>query len=104
MTEGLQKKVDYTLVSSATAIVIWLPSELDLIRMGDWRAQGIGNGIQRLSPLGHPLVEIQPSSVMTESLQSESCSVVVPFLEGMNLKSRTGTLGRQLSQQRSRTE
>lgn len=55
------------LFSSPRTIVRWLPSVLERIRMGDWVAGGIGNGIPRLSPPGQPLGQIQPGSAAREA-------------------------------------
>lgn len=55
------------LFSSPRTIVRWLPSVLERIRMGDWVAGGIGNGIPRLSPPGQPLGQIQPRSAAREA-------------------------------------
>lgn len=57
------------LFSSARTIVRWLPSVLERIRMGDWVAGGIGNGIPRLSPPGQPLGQIQPGSAAPRLLK-----------------------------------
>jgi len=64
------------LFSSANTIVMWLPSVLERIRMGDWVARGIGNGILRLSPPGQPPVQIQPGSAAMGSLHSPQAAQV----------------------------
>lgn len=64
------------LFSSANTIVMWLPSVLERIRMGDWVARGIGNGILRLSPPGQPPEQIQPGSAAVGSLHSPQAAQV----------------------------